>query len=60
VRPPCLGARATPATAGGPRSVAIFGPGGRVLALGEVAPDASGPVARPHVVFPWASRQGRP
>jgi tRNA pseudouridine55 synthase len=48
---------------GGARSVAFFGPGDEPLALGELEPDPSRPgalFACPHVVFPWAVRQGRP
>jgi len=47
----------------GPRSVAFFGADGEPLALGELAPDPArtgGALACPHVVFPWAVRQGRP
>jgi tRNA pseudouridine55 synthase len=49
--------------AAGPRSVAFFGPDGVPLALGELEPDPARPgaaLACPHVVFPWAVRQGRP
>ncbi len=44
----------------GERSIAIYGPGGRVLALGELA-EGSAPdrlSLGPHVVFPWAVREG--
>ena len=46
---------------GGPRSVVLRGPEGRVLALGALLPGASEGevVACPHVVFPWAVRTGR-
>jgi tRNA pseudouridine55 synthase len=47
----------------GRRSVAFCGPGGEPLALGELEPDPARPgaaLACPHVVFPWAVRQGRP
>jgi len=47
----------------GPRSIAIRGPDGRLLALGEVRPDDADPtrlVAHPRTVFPWAVREGRP
>jgi tRNA pseudouridine55 synthase len=46
----------------GPRSVAFCGPGGEPLALGELEPHptrSGAALARPHVVFPWAVRQGR-
>jgi tRNA pseudouridine55 synthase len=45
----------------GPRSVVIRDPAGRVLALGELTADPAGPdfIACPHVVFPWAVREGR-
>jgi tRNA pseudouridine55 synthase len=46
----------------GPRSVAFFDSGGEPLALGELEPDRerpAGAIACPHVVFPWAVRQGR-
>ena len=48
-----------PVGAGG-RSIAIYGPGGRVLALGELAATAKPERLRlgPHVVFPWAVREG--
>ncbi len=47
---------------GGPRSVVLCGPEGRVLGLGEVVTDpfgSDGARVRPHVVFPWAVRDGR-
>jgi tRNA pseudouridine55 synthase len=47
----------------GPRSVTFLGPGGEPLALGELEPVPDRPgsaLACPHVVFPWAVRQGRP
>ncbi len=47
---------------GGPRSVALYGPDDVPLALGELEPDPARPevtLACPHVVFPWAVRQGR-
>jgi tRNA pseudouridine55 synthase len=49
--------------AAGPRSVVLRDQGGRALALGELLPVPEHPeriVACPHVVFPWAVRQGRP
>jgi tRNA pseudouridine55 synthase len=48
--------------AAGPRSVVARDQGGRALALGELAADAADPDRLrfcPHVVFPWAVRQGR-
>jgi tRNA pseudouridine55 synthase len=48
--------------AGGPRSVALRGAGGQVLALGELRadPDRAGrALACPQVVFPWAVRGAR-
>jgi len=48
---------------GGLRSVVFFGPGEEPLALGELEPDPMRPgglLACPHVVFPWAVRQGKP
>ena len=47
----------------GPRSVVFRGPDDRVIALGEIvreAPDSARSLACPHVVFPWALRQGKP
>jgi tRNA pseudouridine55 synthase len=47
----------------GPRSVVLRDGEGRALALGELVPDPEAPartIACPHVVFPWAVRQGRP
>lgn len=49
--------------AGGERSVVFRDAAGHALALGELSPDpadASRIEARPHVVFPWAVREGRP
>ena len=44
----------------GPRSVVFRDAAGRALALGEAsAAGAAGACARPHVVFPWAVREGR-
>ncbi len=46
----------------GPRSVVIRAPDGTPLALGELGRAAAGAGAlriHPHVVFPWAVRQGR-
>ncbi|HYM81427.1 MAG TPA: tRNA pseudouridine(55) synthase TruB [Candidatus Limnocylindria bacterium] len=48
---------------GGPRSVVLRDASGRALALGELRalPDVPGQaLVCPHVVFPWAVRQGRP
>jgi tRNA pseudouridine55 synthase len=45
----------------GPRSIALRGPDGAVLALGELEPDPANPglaLACPHVVFPWTVREG--
>jgi len=61
-RRPAVAPGAAPLLAG-PRSVAFLGPGDVPLALGELEPDAEHPgaaLACPHVVFPWAVRQGRP
>jgi len=61
-RRPAIAPGAAPLGAG-PRSVAFFGPEDQPLALGELVPDAAVPglaLACPHVVFPWAVRQGRP
>ena len=47
---------------GGPRSVVIRDRSGAPLALGELEPAPAGegmPRVRPHVVFPWAVREGR-
>lgn len=46
----------------GERSIVIRDGDGRALALGELrpAPDGSGTLATPQVVFPWAVREGRP
>lgn len=44
----------------GARSVVLRDTSGRALALGELRADAEGRVhAQPHVVFPWAVREGR-
>ena len=46
----------------GPRSVVFLGPGRSVLALGELTTDPAVPgglLARPHLVFPWAVKEGR-
>ena len=61
-RRPAVAPGAAPLGAGG-RSVVFFGPGDVPLALGELESDATRPglaLACPHVVFPWAVRQGRP
>ena len=61
-RRPAVEPGAAPSGAG-PRSVVFRGPDGEPLALGEIAPDPARPgafFACPHVVFPWAVRQGRP
>jgi tRNA pseudouridine55 synthase len=61
-RRPAVAAAGAPLR-GGPRSIAFFDPAGRALALGELEPDPERPggvLACPHVVFPWALRQGRP
>jgi tRNA pseudouridine55 synthase len=61
-RRPAVPAGAAPLAAG-PRSVVFRGPDGEPLALGELEPDPRTPGAAracPHVVFPWAVRQGRP
>ncbi len=60
-RRPAVAAGPAPVRSG-PRSVAFFGPGDEPLALGELEPDPARPavvLACPHVVFPWAVRQGR-
>ena len=45
----------------GPRSILIADEAGGCLALGEFVRDPDrGGVASPHVVFPWAVREGRP
>jgi tRNA pseudouridine55 synthase len=46
----------------GARSVVFCDGRGRALALGELQPGATADeaLARPHVVFPWAVREGRP
>ncbi|MBI1798859.1 MAG: tRNA pseudouridine(55) synthase TruB [Candidatus Eisenbacteria bacterium] len=52
-------ARNLPLSAG-PRSVVIAGSSGTVLGLGELAPVATDAVSvRPHVLLPWALREGR-
>lgn len=59
---PALAAEATAGLprAAGPRSVVFADPDGRVIALGELLDDADGvAIACPHVVFPWAVREGR-
>jgi tRNA pseudouridine55 synthase len=44
----------------GPRSIVIRGPDGVPLALGEIRRAANGAdQAAPHLVFPWAVREGR-
>ena len=43
----------------GPRSVVLRDAAGRALALGELRAADTGLEARPHVVFPWAVREGR-
>ncbi|MBI3538979.1 MAG: tRNA pseudouridine(55) synthase TruB [Candidatus Eisenbacteria bacterium] len=45
----------------GPRSVVLRDPTGRALALCELRahPAGTGVIACPHVVFPWAVREGR-
>ena len=63
-RPACdaAGADGLPVS-GGPRSIVLRSAAGRVLALGELVPDAdrAGELkVCPHVVMPWAVRQGRP
>jgi tRNA pseudouridine55 synthase len=68
VRPARLGRNAAaaetsaPPVQAGPRSVLLLGPDGRALALGELRPGETGEkclLACPHVVFPWAAREGR-
>lgn len=52
--------RVAPLSAG-PRSVVLRDVAGRALALGELTPDPGGSglaLACPHVVFPWAVREG--
>jgi tRNA pseudouridine55 synthase len=49
-------------TGAGPRSIVIRGPDGTPLALGELSAGATEAApfrAQPHVVFPWAVREGR-
>lgn len=49
--------------AGGARSIVMRDTAGRALALGELIADPAGAdrvLARPHLVFPWAVREGRP
>jgi hypothetical protein len=58
---PTEAARGLPVSAG-PRSLAFRDEARRVLALGEIARDpAREDIVRgcPHVVFPWAVREGR-
>lgn len=44
----------------GPRSIVLRDAAGHALALGDVVAGADGArLVRPHVVFPWAARQGR-
>ena len=43
----------------GPLSVVLRGSDGWVAGLGELVPDGEGARARPHLVFPWAVREGR-
>jgi tRNA pseudouridine55 synthase len=43
----------------GPRSVVFTAADGRVLALGEVRRHEEGLLVCPHLVFPWAVREGR-
>ncbi len=46
----------------GPRSVVLRAVDGAPLGLGELVPDPGSPGAvqvRPHVIFPWAVREGR-
>lgn len=60
-RPVAVEPGAAPVGAG-ERSIVIRDRDGRALALGELrpGPDGSGTLATPHVVFPWAVREGRP
>ncbi len=51
-------ARALPLD-GGPRSLVFRDQAGHALALGDVRADGATCRARPHVVFPWAVREGR-
>ena len=44
---------------GGPRSIVFRDAAGHALALGDVRADGAVLHARPHVVFPWAVREGR-
>ncbi len=44
---------------GGPRSIVFRDAAGHALALGDVRADGATLRARPHVVFPWAVREGR-
>jgi tRNA pseudouridine55 synthase len=61
-RPLVPRAAAVPAPLGaGPRSVVLRGPEGEFLALGGLEPEGAAEVrVCPHVVFPWAVREGRP
>ncbi len=43
----------------GPLSVVFRGPDGWIAALGELVPGDGRVLARPHLVFPWAVREGR-
>ncbi len=45
--------------AAGRLTVAFRGPEGWIHALGELVPDEGAVRARPHLVFPWAVREGR-
>ncbi|HET7224711.1 MAG TPA: tRNA pseudouridine(55) synthase TruB [Candidatus Eisenbacteria bacterium] len=59
-RQPAVAPGAVPVGAG-PRSVVLRGPDGHALALGELRPHPHDPMlalACPHVVFPWAVREG--
>jgi len=61
VRVPCAEARAVPLGAG-PRSVALVDGAGTALGLGEALACPAGPgfvTVCPHLVFPWAVREGR-
>jgi tRNA pseudouridine55 synthase len=60
---PVLARPAGAPVAAGPRSVVLRDGVGRALALGELGADATRPehvIVCPHVVFPWAVREGRP
>jgi tRNA pseudouridine55 synthase len=45
--------------ASGPLSVVLRGSDGWIAALGELVPEEGTVRARPHLVFPWAVREGR-